>query len=76
MQRNRHQQLFIAAALLIAICAAAYPLLPQAEDLAAEEKEYVVERISEMLVERYVFPDIAKKNAEALQELHRLDVDG
>ncbi|MGH1363722.1 MAG: S41 family peptidase [Calditrichia bacterium] len=36
--------------------------------LTSEEQQAVVERISEMLLENYVFPDIAKKNVAYLQE--------
>ena len=46
----------------------AQPIMAQDEVLTADFKKATIERLSEMLNERYVFPDVAKTTGEHLQQ--------
>jgi tetratricopeptide (TPR) repeat protein len=65
--KNSHIPHRLAVATVIVLIAAATGLRAQPATLTADEQSAIISRMTELLRERYVFPDVAAKTGEHLQ---------
>src|ERR1044072_2937449 len=71
MPRNSRIPHRLSVATIVAFIAATTGLCAQSPTLTPDEQSLIINRISELLNERYVFPDVAAKTGEHLKEAFR-----